>query len=235
MGSPRQVSGRAGGSADEAALSAGLRLARSAMTSDVREAESSPQDRGKRRSYTDRWLSRPRPGPRLLARRTALQQPEWPDAARAAAAVEQLQASPPLVFAGEARGAPGAASRRRSRGARSCSRRATASSRSTSSRRSRIRERLKILLQMAAVLTYGATLPVVKVGRIAGQFAKPRSEPTERSATGAPDLPRPHGPRRRADRRGADPRPSTDGRGLQPVRRDAEPRSARSRRAASPT
>jgi 3-deoxy-7-phosphoheptulonate synthase len=42
-----------------------------------------------------------------------------------------------------------------------------------------IREKLKILLQMAAVLTYGATLPVVKVGRIAGQYAKPRSSPTE--------------------------------------------------------
>ena len=42
-----------------------------------------------------------------------------------------------------------------------------------------IRERLKVLLQMSAVLTYGATLPVVKVGRIAGQFTKPRSAPTE--------------------------------------------------------
>jgi 3-deoxy-7-phosphoheptulonate synthase len=44
----------------------------------------------------------------------------------------------------------------------------------------RIREKLKIMLQMSAVLTYGATLPVVKVGRIAGQFTKPRSEPFER-------------------------------------------------------
>ena len=42
-----------------------------------------------------------------------------------------------------------------------------------------IREKLRILLQMAAVLTYGATLPIVKVGRIAGQFTKPRSSPTE--------------------------------------------------------
>ena len=42
-----------------------------------------------------------------------------------------------------------------------------------------IREKLKVLLQMSAVLTYGATLPVVKVGRIAGQFAKPRSSATE--------------------------------------------------------
>jgi 3-deoxy-7-phosphoheptulonate synthase len=42
-----------------------------------------------------------------------------------------------------------------------------------------IREKLKIMLQMSAVLIYGSTLPVVKVGRIAGQFAKPRSSPTE--------------------------------------------------------
>jgi 3-deoxy-7-phosphoheptulonate synthase len=42
-----------------------------------------------------------------------------------------------------------------------------------------IRDKLKIMLQMAAVLTYGATLPVVKVARIAGQFAKPRSSPRE--------------------------------------------------------
>ena len=44
----------------------------------------------------------------------------------------------------------------------------------------RIREKLKIMLQMSAVLTYGATLPVVKVGRIAGQFTKPRSDAAER-------------------------------------------------------
>jgi 3-deoxy-7-phosphoheptulonate synthase len=43
-----------------------------------------------------------------------------------------------------------------------------------------LREKLKIILQMSAVLTYAASLPVVKLGRIAGQFVKPRSEPTER-------------------------------------------------------
>ena len=42
-----------------------------------------------------------------------------------------------------------------------------------------IRDKLKVILQMAVVLTYGAGVPVVKVGRIAGQFAKPRSPPTE--------------------------------------------------------
>src|SRR5688572_31620905 len=42
-----------------------------------------------------------------------------------------------------------------------------------------IREKLKILLQMSVVMIYGSTLPLVKVGRIAGQFAKPRSERVE--------------------------------------------------------
>ena len=50
-----------------------------------------------------------------------------------------------------------------------------------------IRERLQILLQMAAVLTYGAALPVLKVGRIAGQFVKPRSSSTEQTPDG--DIP----------------------------------------------
>ena len=42
-----------------------------------------------------------------------------------------------------------------------------------------IRDKLKVILQMAVVLTYGSGVPTVKIGRIAGQFAKPRSSPTE--------------------------------------------------------
>ena len=42
-----------------------------------------------------------------------------------------------------------------------------------------LRDTFRVLLQMAAVLTYGASLPIIKVGRLAGQFAKPRSAPTE--------------------------------------------------------
>src|SRR6476619_7903095 len=109
---------------------------------------------------------------------TALQQPEWPDAAEAGTALERLKASPPLVFAGEAR-------QLREGLARVIDGRAfllqagdcveSFNELSTI----RIREKLKIMLQMSAVLTYGATLPVVKVGRIAGQFTKPRSAPTE--------------------------------------------------------
>jgi 3-deoxy-7-phosphoheptulonate synthase len=110
--------------------------------------------------------------------RRALQQPEWPDAAAATAVVERLKASPPLVFAGEARAL-------REHLAKAIDRRAfllqagdcVESFNEISTMR--IREKLKIMLQMSAVLTYGATLPVVKVARIAGQFTKPRSDAFE--------------------------------------------------------
>jgi 3-deoxy-7-phosphoheptulonate synthase len=106
------------------------------------------------------------------------QQPEWPDAAALDAARERLRALPPLVFAGEARAllaALGEVSEGRAflLQAGDC----VESFRDVSA--PAIREKLKVLLQMSAVLTYGATLPVVKVGRIAGQLAKPRTEPTE--------------------------------------------------------
>ena len=118
--------------------------------------------------------------------RTALQQPDWPDPAAAAAAVERLKASPPLVFAGEARAL-------RDNLAKAIDGRAfllqagdcVESFNEISTMR--IREKLKIMLQMSAVLTYGATLPVVKVGRIAGQFTKPRSDAFEQ--VGGEELP----------------------------------------------
>jgi 3-deoxy-7-phosphoheptulonate synthase len=106
------------------------------------------------------------------------QQPEWPDADAVTAVRERLHALPPLVFAGEARAlheALGEAAEGRAfvLQAGDCAE----SFREVSA--PAIRERLKVLLQMSAVLTYGATLPVIKVGRIAGQFTKPRSSPTE--------------------------------------------------------
>jgi 3-deoxy-7-phosphoheptulonate synthase len=114
------------------------------------------------------WRSRP-----------ARHQPEWPDEARAEAALAQLKAMPPLVFAGEARDlqaslADVVAGRAFLLQAGDCAESFhdfTAVS---------IREKLKILLQMSVVLIYGSALPLVKVGRIAGQFAKPRSTSTER-------------------------------------------------------
>jgi 3-deoxy-7-phosphoheptulonate synthase len=116
----------------------------------------------------------------------ALQQPVWPDAARAELARAQLRGMPPLVFAGEARAlqdslAEVAAGRAFLLQAGDCAESFHDTSAVT------IREKLRILLQMSIVLTYAAALPVVKVGRIAGQFAKPRSAPTER--IGDVDLP----------------------------------------------
>ena len=111
--------------------------------------------------------------------RLALQQPEWPDPVLVEAVRHRLGQLPPLVFAGEARAllrALGEAAEGRGflLQAGDCAESFREVSAVT------IRERLKLLLQMSAVLTYGATLPVVKVGRIAGQFTKPRSSPLER-------------------------------------------------------
>ena len=110
--------------------------------------------------------------------RPALHQPDWPDPAAVDAARERLTSMPPLVFAGEARRlqeslAQVAAGRAFLLQAGDC-----AESFHDFSAVS-IREKLKVILQMAAVLTYGSMLPVVKLGRIAGQFVKPRSSPTE--------------------------------------------------------
>jgi 3-deoxy-7-phosphoheptulonate synthase len=94
------------------------------------------------------------------------------------AVTEELRASPPLVFAGEARQlrqalAGVAAGEGFLLHVGDCAE----SFRDLSA--PRIRDNLKIMLQMATVLTYGAALPVVKLARAAGQFAKPRSSPTE--------------------------------------------------------
>ena len=111
--------------------------------------------------------------------RPAGQQPDWPDESVLEGVLKQLAGLPPLVFAGEARQltaslAEAAAGRAFLLQAGDC-----AESFGDFSADS-IRDKLKVILQMAIVLTYGAGVPVVKVGRIAGQFAKPRSSPTER-------------------------------------------------------
>ena len=111
--------------------------------------------------------------------REATQLPEWPDPSLAEQVHGRLRALPPLVFAGEARRlkralAEVAAGRAFVLQAGDC-----AESFDDFSADS-IRDKLKIILQMAVVLTYGSGVPVLKIGRIAGQFAKPRSHPTER-------------------------------------------------------
>mgnify|MGYP000879279911 FL=1 len=115
------------------------------------------------------------------AERTAGQQPTWPDQGALAVAVAELAEYPPLVFAGEcdvmrermAATARGEAFVLMGGDCAETFAGATANN---------IRDRIKTVLQMAAVLTYGASVPVVKVGRMAGQYAKPRSADTETRA-----------------------------------------------------
>ncbi len=109
----------------------------------------------------------------------AQQQPDWPDPVAFDAALARLRAMPPLVFAGEARNlTESLAAVTEQRGfvlqAGDCAESFDAFSADA------IRDKLKVILQMAVVLTYGSGVPTVKIGRIAGQFAKPRSVATER-------------------------------------------------------
>ncbi len=113
-----------------------------------------------------------------------VQVPDYPDK-RALEAVEHKLASyPPLVFAGEARnlkrllGRVAAGEGFLLQGG-DCAESFTDPSANNISANN-IRDYLRVFLQMAVVLTYAAAMPVVKVGRIAGQFAKPRSSPTEK-------------------------------------------------------
>jgi 3-deoxy-7-phosphoheptulonate synthase len=111
----------------------------------------------------------------------AAQQPTWPggpEGEPVKAAVAQLKALPPLVFAGEcddlkAKIAEAAAGRAFWLQGGDCAETFAAATADS------IRNRIKTILQMAAVLQYYSSLPVVKVGRMAGQFAKPRSNDFE--------------------------------------------------------
>jgi 3-deoxy-7-phosphoheptulonate synthase len=117
-------------------------------------------------------------------RRPIVQVPDYPNEAALTEVERQLAGFPPLIFAGEARELKKALGRA-ARGeafllqggdcAESFSE-PTANNVSANN----IRDFLRVFLQMAVVLTYGAALPVVKVGRIAGQFAKPRTTATEK-------------------------------------------------------
>ncbi|MBV7393304.1 class II 3-deoxy-7-phosphoheptulonate synthase [Mameliella sediminis] len=113
------------------------------------------------------WRAKPR-----------VQMPEYTDAEALTAVEAQLAKYPPLVFAGEARrlkshlGAAG-------RGEAFLLQGGDCAEAFDQFSADAIRDTFKVMLQMAMVLTYGAKVPVVKVGRMAGQFAKPRSAPTE--------------------------------------------------------
>ena len=113
------------------------------------------------------WRAKPR-----------VQMPDYTDADALVAVEAQLSNYPPLVFAGEARrlkaqlGAAG-------RGEAFLLQGGDCAEAFDQFSADGIRDTFKVMLQMAMVLTYGAKVPVVKVGRMAGQFAKPRSAPTE--------------------------------------------------------
>src|SRR5215217_9774661 len=106
------------------------------------------------------------------------QQPEWPDTNELHRALKTIATYPPLVFAGEARSLQASLGKVAAGNAFLLQAGDCAESFEEFSANN-IREKLRVILQMAVVLTYSLGVPVVKVGRIAGQFAKPRSAPTE--------------------------------------------------------
>lgn len=110
--------------------------------------------------------------------KAARHQPDYPDSEAVQNVAAQLRSKPPLVFAGEVdslREEMGRAGRHEAFVliGGDCAETFDGST------ANQLRLKLQTLLQMAVVLTYGASMPVVKIGRIAGQYAKPRSSPTE--------------------------------------------------------
>ena len=109
------------------------------------------------------------------------QQPAYPDAGAVDAAVARLRSCPPLVFAGECddlKTKIGAVTR----GEAFLLQGGDCAETFAGVTADNVRNKLRVLLQMAVVLTYAASVPVVKVGRIAGQYAKPRTSDLETRA-----------------------------------------------------
>jgi len=115
----------------------------------------------------DRWRDRP-----------AAQQPDWPDPAAVAAVTREIARIPPLVFAGECDNLKDRLAAV-ARGEAFVLQGGDCAETFEGSTADAIRGKLRTLLQMAVILTYAASVPVVKIGRLAGQFAKPRSSATE--------------------------------------------------------
>jgi len=116
-----------------------------------------------------------------LHRRGAAQQPRWPDPDARDVVVERLRRQPPLVFAGECD-----ALKERlasvARGDAFLLQGGDCAETFDGVTADNVRTKLQVLLSMAVVLTYAASVPVVKVGRLAGQYAKPRSSDNETRA-----------------------------------------------------
>src|SRR4051812_7218826 len=116
--------------------------------------------------------------PSSWQRCAAAQQPHWPDTGALDGAIAEVRGMPPLVFAGEARSLTQSLARvAQGQGfllhAGDCAESFAEFSADN------IRDKLKVILQMSVALTYSSGVPTVKIGRIAGQFAKPRSSPME--------------------------------------------------------
>jgi 3-deoxy-7-phosphoheptulonate synthase len=121
----------------------------------------------------ERWT------PESWRRKPIVQLPQYPDAAQLAATEARLATFPPLVFAGEARNLKKSLARVAAGDAFLLQGGDCAESFEDHSANS-IRDFFRVFLQMAVVLTFAAASPVVKVGRLAGQFAKPRSSAVEK-------------------------------------------------------
>jgi 3-deoxy-7-phosphoheptulonate synthase len=121
----------------------------------------------------ERWT------PESWRSKPVLQMPQYPNAGALADVEAQLATFPPLVFAGEARNLKKALARV-ARGEAFLLQGGDCAESFAEHGANNIRDFFRVFLQMAVVLTYAGALPVVKVGRIAGQFAKPRSSSTEK-------------------------------------------------------
>src|SRR5437867_8946558 len=118
--------------------------------------------------------------------RKVVQVPEYPDPAALAEVEKQLATFPPLVFAGEARNLMKALGRV-AKGEAFLLQGGDCAESFAEHGANNIRDFFRVFLQMAVVLTYAGASPVVKVGRIAGQFATPRTSPVEKR--GGKELP----------------------------------------------
>jgi 3-deoxy-7-phosphoheptulonate synthase len=109
---------------------------------------------------------------------TVKHQPTYSDIGALKSVEEKLKSLPPLVFAGEARTLKEKLANV-SEGKAFLLQGGDCAESFAEFNADNLRDTFRLILQMAAILTYGASLPIIKVGRLAGQFAKPRSEPIE--------------------------------------------------------
>ena len=165
----------------------------------------------------ERWT------PDSWRKKPIVQVPDYPDAKALADVEAQLATFPPLVFAGEARNLKKSLAQVAA-GEAFLLQGGDCAESFAEHGANNIRDFFRVFLQMAVVLTYAGASPVVKVGRIAGQFAKPRScaDRAARQCRTA-ELPRRHHQRHRLHARSAHCRSAASDRSVPPVGGDAQP------------